>query len=85
MDGLRVLTPTDIFLLRQNHCRALAIPGHLAIASHHTYAEFFLHVHAQFLQGDEAAVRAYREIPADLFEEVIHELLKVGAPQGSEK
>ena len=80
-----MLTPTDILLVRQNHSRALAIPGHLTIASHHTYAEFFLHVHAQFLQGDEAAVRAYKEIPADLFEEVIHELLKVGAPHGSEE
>ena len=79
-----MLTPTDILLVRQNHSRALAIPGHLTIASHHTYAEFFLHVHAQFQQGDEAAVRAYKEIPADLFEEVIHELLKVGAPHGSE-
>lgn len=36
-----------------------------------------MHVHKQFVQGEEKTVEAYREIPADLFEEVIHELLKV--------
>lgn len=82
MDGLRVITPDSILLLRQNHSRALTIPSHLTIATHHTYAAFFVHVHQQFMKGEEKTVGAYREIPADLFEEVIHELLKVVLSRG---
>ena len=75
-----MITPCEVVLVRQNHSRALTIPSHLSLSSRYsTYAEFFTHVYTEFMSGNEDAVAEYKQIPADLLEEVVCEILKVRA------
>lgn len=77
MDGLRVITPHEVVLVRQNHSRALTIPSHLSLSARFsTYAEFFVHVYTEFARGNDGVVEEYKQIPADLLEEVLCEILK---------
>lgn len=75
---MRVITPHEVVLVRQNHSRALTIPSHLSLSARFpTYAEFLVHVYTEFARGNEAVVEEYKQIPADLLEEVLCEILKV--------
>ena len=78
MDGLRIITPSSVLLLRQNHSRALIIPSHLQLAKRYSlYPDFFIHIYDEFQKGNESVTQEYAEIPADMFIAVIQQLLSV--------
>ena len=67
-----------MFLLRQNHSRALIIPSHLQLAKRYSlYPDFFIHIYQEYTQGNESVTAEYAEIPSDMFIAVIQQLLAV--------
>ena len=78
VDGLRIITAKNVWLLRQNMSCALAIPAHLSIVKQYKqYPSFFIHIYERYEAGDESCVKEYQSISPELMMEVIRELLKV--------
>ena len=78
MDGLRIITGDELFLLRQNLSRALYIPSHFAIRKEfYYYSDYFISIYNEYHSGNEDCVAKYNNIPDDSKELIIEELLKV--------
>ena len=78
MDGLRIITRDQLFVLRQNMSRALYIPSHYAIRKEYAYyPDYFISIYNEYINGNETIVEKYDQIPQDSKELIIEELLKV--------
>lgn len=78
MDGLRIITRDQLFVLRQNMSRALYIPSHYSIRKEYAYyPDYFISIYNEYMNGNEAIVEKYDQIPQDSKELIIEELLKV--------
>lgn len=78
VDGLRIITKSELFLLRQNMSRALYIPSHYSIRKEFAYyPDYFISIYNEYIAGNEDIVRKYQAIPEDSKELIIEELLKV--------